>query len=282
MCRMFAMSGGSQPIHAMFWLLYAPDSLLAQSYREPDGAGIGWFDRDGQPHVDKDVLPAYRDAEFIRDAMEVESTTCIAHLRYASTGPAALANTHPFEMDGMLFAHNGEIGDLDVLDAHLGDNRSLVRGDTDSECFFALIVQEMDRHPGDTRAAITSSVGWVADTLPVFAMNFVLADAHNLWAFRYPEQHELHVLERPAGGVHGTRHLDAASPAGTIRVHSQDLMEMPSVIVASEPLDENPHWTPLQSGELLHVDEDLHVTRTIIIDHPPARMIVDSDSAGSR
>ena len=41
MCRLFGMSGGSEPVRATFWLLQAPDSLQQQSRREPDGAGIG-------------------------------------------------------------------------------------------------------------------------------------------------------------------------------------------------------------------------------------------------
>jgi glutamine amidotransferase len=44
MCRLFGMSAGSEPARAVFWLLQAPDSLAAQSHREPDGTGLGWFD----------------------------------------------------------------------------------------------------------------------------------------------------------------------------------------------------------------------------------------------
>ena len=47
MCRLFGMSAGSEPARATFWLLDAPDSLVQQSHREPDGTGIGWFDAGG-------------------------------------------------------------------------------------------------------------------------------------------------------------------------------------------------------------------------------------------
>jgi predicted glutamine amidotransferase len=46
MCRLFGLSGGSQRIRATFWLLEAPDSLAAQSRREPNGTGLGTFDLD--------------------------------------------------------------------------------------------------------------------------------------------------------------------------------------------------------------------------------------------
>jgi glutamine amidotransferase len=37
MCRLFAMSGGRRPLRATFWLLDAPDALVRQSRRNPDG-----------------------------------------------------------------------------------------------------------------------------------------------------------------------------------------------------------------------------------------------------
>ena len=120
MCRLFGMSGGPQAVRATFWLLQAPDSLSQQSRREPDGAGIGCFDADGRPVVDKQPLAAYEDRDFAREARELESRTFVAHVRYASNGDLTVANTHPFEQDGRLFAHNGVIGDLHRLDDGAG------------------------------------------------------------------------------------------------------------------------------------------------------------------
>ena len=37
MCRLFALSGGRTPLRATFWLLEAPDALVQQSRRNPDG-----------------------------------------------------------------------------------------------------------------------------------------------------------------------------------------------------------------------------------------------------
>ena len=60
MCRLFAMSGGREPVHATFWLLEAPDSLSQQSHREPDGTGLGYYDDDGHPVVSKQAVAAFR------------------------------------------------------------------------------------------------------------------------------------------------------------------------------------------------------------------------------
>jgi predicted glutamine amidotransferase len=273
MCRLFGMSGGSRRVRATFWLLEAPDSLAAQSRREPDGTGLGWFDADGHPRIAKQPLAAYEDQAFAREAREVESMTFVAHVRYATTGAVEARNTHPFEQRGRLFAHNGVVHDLERLDAELGDDRALVQGDTDSERLFALVTREIDRHGGDVGAGIAAAARWVAAELPLYAINLVLGTQDGIWALRYPDVHELWVLERAAGGPRGRRHLDVASAAGTVRVRSAHLAGRPAVIVASEPMDEDPGWRLLEPGELLHVPSTLQVESTIAIDGPPAHQL---------
>jgi predicted glutamine amidotransferase len=276
MCRLFAMSGGRAPVHATFWLIEAPDSLSEQSRREPDGTGLGYFGNDGSPVISKQPIAAFEDTDFAREAKEVQSRTFVAHVRYASTGGLSPQNTHPFEQDGRLFAHNGVIEGLDRLEAELGEAMSLVKGDTDSERFFALITRET-RRTGDVSEGIAAAARWVAEHLPLFAINLVLITAQELWALRYPDSHDLLVLEREPGGEDGDRHLEHSSPRGRIRVHSRDLVDQRAVVVATEKMDDDPGWSPLASGELLHVDADLHATRTRVIDAPPAHPLTLDD-----
>src|SRR5262249_7389141 len=89
--------------------------------------------------------------------------------------------------------------------------------------------------------------------------------------------HELFVLERAAGGPGGHRYMDHASARGSVRVRSGDLATRRAVVVASEPMDEDPGWHALRSGELLHVDPDLRVTTTPPLDPPPANQLTLSD-----
>jgi predicted glutamine amidotransferase len=281
MCRLFGLSAAPARVRATFWLLEAPDSLARQSRREPDGTGLGVFAEDGTPEVDKQPLAAYQDERFTREARERESTTFLAHIRYASTGGLDTRNTHPFEQRGRLFAHNGVIGDLPRLEAELGRYRDLVAGDTDSERFFALITRHVDAHGGDLGAGITAAARWVADNLPVYAVNLVLTTPTELWALRYPDTHELFVLERAAGGTHGGRHLEHASTAGRIRARSGALSDQPAVVVASERMDEDPGWRPLRPGELLHVDGGLRTTFHTVLDSPP-RHPLTLDQLGDR
>ena len=186
MCRLFGMSGGPEPVRATFWLLQAPDSLQQQSRREPDGAGIGTFDLTGRPVVDKQPLAAYDDQAFAQEAKDLESRTFAAHVRYASNGDLTPPNTHPFEQDGRLFAHNGVIGDLGRLEDELGDARELVTGETDSERWFALITREIRRTgTDDIGEGIAAAARWVAGNLPVRSINCVLITASDLWALRW-------------------------------------------------------------------------------------------------
>lgn len=68
-----------------------------------------------------------------RKAREEESPTFVTHVRYASEGGVRLENSHPFELDGRVFAHNRHLGRLDKLDPRLGEDRVRLTGDTDSE-----------------------------------------------------------------------------------------------------------------------------------------------------
>jgi predicted glutamine amidotransferase len=249
MCRLFGMSAGARRATATFWLLDAPDSLSVQSHREPDGTGLGWYDRDGTPHVSKQPLAAYEDPAFARRAHEVASSTFVAHIRFASTGSLARQNTHPFEQRGRLFAHNGVIEELPALEAHLGADLALVKGDTDSERLFALITREIAARDGDVEGGIAAACAWVAANLPVFAINFVLATAQGLWALRYPQTHELFLLERQPG-----RELRHSSSLGS-RVTSehgraQPVAVSPALSVSSRVILESPPARELSLEDL--------------------------------
>jgi predicted glutamine amidotransferase len=276
-CRLFGLHGGRRPVSATFWLLEAAGSLAVQSHSQPDGYGIGTFEDDGSPDVDKGPIRAVDDELFAAEARTERSRTFVAHLRFASTGPAARENTHPFEQQGRLFAHNGVLWGLDEIDHRLGRHRDLVRGATDSERLFALITRETQLRDGDVEEGVAAAIAWVADNVPVFSLNFVLATDTDLWAMRYPQTHNLFVLERHAGGPDRCHELDETSSTGTIHVHSDELLTCGSVVVATERMDDDPAWRPLGPGELLHVSPDLRCTSSTLIDRPPATLLTIDD-----
>jgi predicted glutamine amidotransferase len=283
MCRLLGINAGRHPVSASFWLIEAPDSLEAQSHRNVDGSGIGFFDSSGAPVVDKQPEPAFADPEFVREAKQARSVTFVAHVRYATAGNRTLANTHPFTMGGRIMAHNGGLGELGRLEEQLGRYRELVRGDTDSERYFALITQQIDAHGGDVGAGIAAAARWIAERLPLSSLNTIVATAGELWALRYPGQHALHLIERPAGassppapgtpGTPGTTGTGLHARSATSSVHAPGLHTLPSVVVASEQLDGEQGWRMLASGELVHVRPDLTVESAIVIPAAPAHLV---------
>jgi predicted glutamine amidotransferase len=273
MCRLFGLTSGTVPVRATFWLLDAPDSLEAQSHRNADGSGIGFFDSAGAPVLDKQPEPAFRDEEFIREARQAEAATFVAHVRWATAGGRTVQNTHPFAMRGRIMAHNGGFGELPRLEEQLGSYASLVLGDTDSERYFALITQQTEVHGGDVGAGITAAASWIAAHLPVSSLNTVVTAAGELWALRYPAQHALHILERPAGPSQSETRKGLHVRSATSSMHAPALHDTTSVVVASEELDGESGWRMLAPGELVHVRPDLSVHSAVVITEPPARLV---------
>lgn len=269
MCRLFGLTAGTQRAAATFWLVGAPDSMAAQSRRNPDGSGIGVFDAAGQPVLDKQPEPAFGDREFSREARTARSSTFVAHVRFATAGGRTQANTHPFAMAGRIMAHNGGFGEAGRLAEELGRYRALVRGDTDSERYFALITRLTDSSGGDVGAGLAAAARWIAARLPVSSLNAVVTTPDELWALRYPGQHALHVIERPAGAGQGGLHVRSSMSS----VHAPELADVPTVVVASEELDGESGWRMLAPGELLHVRPDLTVESSVAITEPPARLV---------
>jgi len=278
MCRLLGLTAGREPISASFWLLDAPDSLEVQSRRNADGSGIGFFDPSGTPVLDKQPEAAFQDEEFTREAKQARSPVFVAHVRWASVGGRTVQNTHPFAMQGRIMAHNGGLGDVGRLAEQLGSYRDLVLGETDSEHYFALITQQIDAHGGDVGAGIAAAAGWIAARLPVSSLNTVIAAPGELWALRYPAQHALHIIERPAGASGAAAGGAAAAPglhvrSATSSVHAPALQELPSVVVASEELDGERGWRMLAAGELVHVRPDLTVESAVVLPDPPAHLV---------
>jgi predicted glutamine amidotransferase len=273
MCRLFGLHADKRVVTATFWLLDAPDNLVEQSKRNPDGTGLGVFGADGKPVVHKEPMAAWQDCEFATEAHELTGTTFIAHVRYSSSAALELRNTHPFLQDGRIFAHNGVVTGLDVLDARLRELgvQDLVHGETDSERIFALITACTRSHGGDVTAGIVDAVGWLAETVPIFAVNVLLCTGSDMWALRYPETHELYMLDRR--DVEGQR---LRMKTRRITAHSEHLTSDASVLFASEPMDGS-DWQLLAPGELVHVDADLRIDRRIAFPDKPNHRLRHED-----
>ncbi|HEU0190030.1 MAG TPA: class II glutamine amidotransferase [Mycobacterium sp.] len=275
MCRLFGLHAGTDVIAATFWLLDAPDNLAAQSRRNPDGTGVGVFDAHGLPVIRKQPIAAWQDAAFATEAHQLTGTTFVAHVRYATTGSHDLVNTHPFLQDGRIFAHNGVVQGLDLLDERLRavGTADLVAGQTDSERMFALITAAVRAADGDVTRGLVDAMAWLAANVPIYAANVLLSTATDMWALRYPEPNELYLLDR----------RDGALPVGfdlrsrRIRAHAEQLQGRPAVVVASEPMDDDPRWRLIAPGELIHITADLQITSSLVLPDPPNHQLSRAD-----
>lgn len=157
MCRFAAYIG--RPI-VIDELLFKPtNSLIKQSIKareadEPlngDGFGLGWYAHhiDYTPAVFASTQPAWNDRNLQYLAAKIRTHCIFAHVRAASMGGVSLFNCHPFVYKRFLFMHNGSIGGFQLIKRYM--RRELndeiydwVKGQTDSEHFFALYLQTFE------------------------------------------------------------------------------------------------------------------------------------------
>lgn len=275
MCRLFALHAGTNVVTATFWLLDAPDNLAAQSRRNPDGTGLGVFDGQGRPELRKQPIAAWQDRDFATEAHDMTGTTFVAHVRYATTGVHDVVNTHPFLQDERIFAHNGVVEGLDVLDERLRElgAADLVLGQTDSERVFALITSSTRARGGDVPAGLVDAMQWLAANVPIYAVNVLLSTATDVWALRYPEPNELYVLDRRECPPAARFHLRT----NRIRAQSEQLDTCSSVVFASEPMDDDPRWRLIAPGELVHVDAALQISCNVVLPDLPRHQLSHGD-----
>jgi glutamine amidotransferase len=150
-------------------------------------------------------------------------------------------------------------------------------GDTDSERVFALITASIREREGDVTAGLVDAMKWLAAKVPIYAVNVLLSTATDMWALRYPESHELYVLERD--DEPRTESPGPEFDLRTKRIHarSEHLCTRPSVVFASEPMNDDTRWRLLQPGELVHVDAALRVTRGVALPDPPRHLLHRED-----
>lgn len=138
---------------------------------------------------------------------------------------------------------------------------------------FALITAAIRARRSDVAAGLIDAVQWLAANVPIFSLNLVLSTATDMWALRYPEANELYILDR----------RDGVAPAGLamrterIRADAKQLRGLPAVVFASEPMDDDTRWEPLEPGQLVHVDAGLQITRRLVLPDPPAQQLRRED-----
>jgi predicted glutamine amidotransferase len=295
MCRALLYLG--QPV-LLDNLLFQPDSaLIRQSYMPKmlhmlNLAGFGMRAWSRSSHLPEQpwsygvtTLPVFdRNLKAMAEKIEVESL--LAHVRgvpYHTRVEISPQNVHPFQFPGvpLALAHNGDLADIErmrpLMVRHIRPRYlSAIRGTTDSEWIYALLLSCFDDGPQDDflldSRSLVKAIRRLIGILRALraelsitissSMNLFLASRNQIAALRYcfdfgryhtadpTRVHEANLnylsLWYTLGGHYGLHEGEWCMQGGT----SAD-----SVIIASEPLSRDIHrWVEVPEYGLLVVD----------------------------
>lgn len=269
MCRWVLYQGPEIPLS---WLLTRPShSIIHQSYcanlrEEPlngDGFGVAWYAPafGPEPAVFRSIQPAWNNTNLTDLARVTASSTILAHVRAATPGLGVSEdNCHPFRAGRFAFMHNGNVAGFHRLKRRLltrlsDEAFSAVHGSTDSEHVFGLFLDELrgigEPDPGERMArALEGAVRTIcalADEAgqeePTY-LNLALSDGNTSVITRFVHRgekaHSLFIHE-------GKRYLCDA--AGVCHMLDPDEGNG-AVLVASEPLGDDPGWAEVPQNSL--------------------------------
>ena len=149
-----------------------------------DGWGLAWI-KNNQYGLYKEVKPIWESN--IPD--DVASFSYILHARKASMGSIVIENTHPFQMEDILLAHNGHINQKLTAVKH----RPI--GTTDSENFLAMLM-DLREHYHNTEEALFEAIEKIGDDF--YALNLIVGSLKEkmFWILNYYNdidvQHTIH------------------------------------------------------------------------------------------
>ncbi|GEM_PF-6332218 len=185
MSRIFAAISGEE-IRVKFTKTALPIKKESLPDWVPDAWGVAWF-TNGEWVVHKDPI----DVESEGLLKEVTGRAIVSHVRPVTLGPLMDENIMPFVSGQYAFAHNGMVDRATIVQL-LDVNRRELRGTTDSEALFRLIMQEIERRGGkDVPGAIMGAVYKIEDSGAYFSsLNLVLSNGHQLFVLRYAKGNE--------------------------------------------------------------------------------------------
>ena len=150
----------------------------------PDAYGVAWYSSGGWA-VRREALD-----EGVSGALaSVEGKAVLSHVRPISMGPLMDENIMPFIDGDWAFAHHGFIDRAAVVELLDLDSKRLLKGSTDSEAYFRLLIQEIRRRR-DPVMGMTAAVYKLEDVGYFTSLNSVLSDGKRLYVLRYVRSDE--------------------------------------------------------------------------------------------
>lgn len=255
-----------KPKHSMLVQSYSPKELNT-AILNGDGFGFGWHDTksttdaegSAEAFVYRNTLPMWNDRSLADLCRYIHAENFVVNLRSATDKmPIDLSNCQPFKWGALLFVHNGFIENFfstlyRPMREQLCDKayRS-IKGLTDSEHIFALLIHHLETQPGiDIAEALKQTVDAIASLANQAGVRMA---ANIILSIRTPN---------PSSPSHPHQQLIAlrydnqqTAPSLYLLKNASNLPH--SVILASEPLFED-RWQAYTQSELISIDSDQSV-----------------------
>jgi glutamine amidotransferase len=211
------------PPHSLAHQAWAPREMRGSGTINADGFGVGWFpDPDRPPVRVRRDRPIWTDPDLPGLAERTAAAAALAAVRSASPGmPVVATACAPFGADRWLFSLNGRVAGWPGSVAALAEKLPVVDllavpAPVDAALLWALLWHRL-RDGAEPVAAVSAVVCEVAAAAPGSRLNLLLADPHQ-------------IVATTVGHALAVRHDGG------------------SVLVSSEPLDDDPAWRPLPDG----------------------------------
>ncbi len=235
-----------------------------------DGYGVGWFNNERVPQTFVGTDPAWKSAEWEQVTSHIRSGCWFGHVRAATPGmQASCEDAHPFSRRGILWMHNGLVADFkrmrERMLRHMDEaEREAIRGNTDSEACFALFLSLLPRYNGNPvrtmRALLDLIAQWQRDLAvegPSY-LNFAATNGNWMVLTRYVTDRDV-----PSVSLFIAEGVSYNEPKGSVRL-VDDGNDRSCVIVASEPLTEDPCWKEIPPQTLLRIEPSLEIERMML------------------
>ena len=232
--------------------------------RNPDGWGVGWYDNSVKANIKKEGCSTIESEIYDSLSEKIYSNLIIEHVRLATTGKICKTNSHPFEFNNWIFAHNGSVNRNCLLNKLEQDYRNGLIGDcTDSEVYFRFLLQSINKQGGDAVQGILCGLEKIYSIDGGRAYNFLLSDGKHLYAYRdgNSSYYSLYILKRFNVNPYDDSNFEALSKETQLLLTSKSLNREKAVVICSEKITDESNWEKIEQRELVIVDKNLNITR---------------------
>ena len=165
--------------HSLIELAYKP-KLMNDATLNADGFGLAWKNKESFK-LYKNYLPIWNDLNLDSLSKSISSNLVIGNVRSATISEnQGYFNTHPFNLKNFCFSHNGFIKNFNnttrkkILKYFKPKYINLVKGQTDSELIFILLMQIIEAGTKIGKS-IKNAIRIIKENCDACMLNFLIA-----------------------------------------------------------------------------------------------------------